>query len=170
MMSSQYMDISMIKKIFSRSSLIYCFISFFIFAAHTHAAGVYKWTDEHGKVHYGDKPNDADNSAQVKIKSAPKVDTDLRAKQLERQKKYLNALELDRAAREEARAKKKEQRAKVAQAEQDCNRLRNELVDYQRGGIVYYKLDAQGNRQFLSEAEIKQDIVDLQQRIKAECR
>jgi hypothetical protein len=32
------------------------------------SAGIFKWTDENGKVHYGDKNDNANNGTQLKIK------------------------------------------------------------------------------------------------------
>ena len=74
---------------------------------------------------------------------------------------------------EEIRQEKKEQQAREQeekkQRAEHCRRLHHELNDYQQGGLVY-ELDDQGNRHYLTDAEITREIQELKALIARNCR
>jgi hypothetical protein len=47
----------------------YFVLGFLLCLCGTAAAGIYKWTDEEGKVHYGDKNDNPKNGTQLKFKA-----------------------------------------------------------------------------------------------------
>ncbi len=112
-------------------------------------ADVYKWVDSTGKVHYSDKPVDL-TAGRVDVRSA-RTDYD--------------RLERDRQAAIEAAQRQAEEATKQAevdarQAEVDrvnaencakAQRNLNRVVSAQR----LYEVDAEGERTYLSDAEIE---------------
>ena len=68
---------------------------------------VYKWTDEEGKVHYGDKPSTDSPIEVIDVENAPVYDKDLQQR-LEKQKKLLDEYEEEREKKRNQRDTKKE--------------------------------------------------------------
>jgi len=68
--------------------------------------GVYKWTDEEGKIHFGDKPPTESSIEEIKIKDKPVHDKEL-MQQNEKQKKLLDIFEEEREERQERIEEKK---------------------------------------------------------------
>lgn len=113
-------------------------------------AEVYKWTDEHGQVHYSDKPPDQDTPLYQLRTPASKSSTTSReslteAQRRARQKKLSDSLEADRQEKEQTEAMQKEQQAKrehnckVARAELNATKKYNKIFEYdQQGNRVYY--------------------------------
>lgn len=100
-------------------------------------ARVYKWVDENGKVHYGDKP--ASNKAdEVKIrKHSYTGSSDQPASRAELQKRFLRARQDERNEKNKAKAKAKQKRAekkvKCAKAKKEANRYRDASSIYVKG-------------------------------------
>jgi len=131
-------------------------------------AGVYKWTDKNGKVHYGDRPN-SNQATEVTIKpssspnGAPKETID-------NQKAIDNWLKARDVDRQENKKKEAERAKEKAIQKQKCNELRTELADLEKGGVVWYDLDETGKRRFYSDKEIAQKIEAFRKTIKRNCR
>lgn len=115
------------------------------------AAQIYKWVDEDGVVHYTDQPaqptaervaiqtNRTDNAAaQARLKSAVQS----RDEQTE---SYLRGRDEKRAAEAQAEADNKQRAA-------DCEKARNKLNELVRAQRLY-RVDEDGERQYLSEEE-----------------
>lgn len=133
-------------------------------------AEVYKWTDSNGKTHYGDRPT-AGNAKQIKIETKPENTLpDDKNSASDNRKSIDNWL---KARDEERQIKKKEEAAlakeKAAQRRQ-CASMNSELRDMQRGGVVWYDLDATGQRRYYSDKEIAEQIEDLKTIIRKQCR
>ncbi|MDH5600479.1 MAG: DUF4124 domain-containing protein [Gammaproteobacteria bacterium] len=117
------------------------------------AASVYKWVDEDGQVHYGSKPK-SKSAKEVKIKkryidsgtSTPSLTTQER---VNKQKKFINALdEENKILSEEKRKKKKQEELKNAR----CNAARDQLKR-QESASALYDLDEKGNRILLDKKQ-----------------
>jgi hypothetical protein len=130
-------------------------------------AGVYKWTDEHGKVHYGDRPTDK-KAEQVTIKPGPANGAPQET--IDNQRAIDNWLKARGTDREINKKKQAELAKQKAIQKRKCNAMKADLADMQRGGVVWYELDDAGKRRYFSESEIKQQISDLSQIIKNNCR
>ena len=132
----------------------------------TAGAQVYKWTDEQGRVHYGDKPPQQGAqtmevpSAGNGAASAPSDD--------ERREKTQRLL---RAYDEERRIKQQqEQREEVEAAKRQrlCNQARDRLRNYARARGLY-ELDEQGNRRFLDDSGRQQAEARARQEVEKWC-
>ncbi len=109
------------------------------------AAGeVYKWVDEHGKVHYGDRPRPGAQS--VPLRDVPEA-TPMPSERVEKRERLLQVLKEQRQEkREEAeeRKKQKEERAR------NCNLAKDRLRNYEQAGTIY-EIDNEGNRVIYDE-------------------
>ncbi|MCG7921780.1 MAG: DUF4124 domain-containing protein [Candidatus Thiodiazotropha lotti] len=129
--------------------------------SHSLYAGVYKWTDEHGRVHFSDRPV-SESSTEVKIKQTPSSGSTGDSPQQRQQKmrKMLDAFEEERSEKKEAKQKAKQEREK---RKKKCIYAKDRYNSHNRArGIYNYKKD--GDRSYLSEAERK----SLMQRLKAD--
>ncbi|MCH9675026.1 MAG: DUF4124 domain-containing protein [Gammaproteobacteria bacterium] len=106
---------------------------------------VYKWTDKHGKVHYGDRPRA--NAAQVPIKARPAPDPNAERRRL-KQRRLLDAFDKQRAEASEADAKR---RAEKEDRERKCAKLREQLRQTRIAQYIYR--DEGGQRRILTHEE-----------------
>jgi hypothetical protein len=115
------------------------------------AGKVYRWVDEAGKVHFGDRPlaNDAEQ-VELRRQSAPAAPADS-AHRKEKTRRLLRAWEEERRIEAEQKQAAKQ---KAQEREQRCHRARHELRDLEAGGL-FYELDEQGERRYWSEAEVR---------------
>lgn len=138
-------------------------LSLFIPICH---AEIYKWTDENGRVHYGERPNNP-NTEKIEIKStAPKPDAEVDSDRKEKQRKLLEAFE-------EERAEKKQKKAETDKQKREMKKKCAELKDYYKSikeANILYDLDEQGNRRFLEEEEHKKQIADVEDAMKKHCQ
>ena len=131
-------------------------------------AGVYKWVDDNGKVHYGDQPQASQPSVEMNIDDTTTVDASAGEDQMsraEKRERLLQAMEEDRIEKEEQREK---QSALKQRNRQKCNRYRDRMRHYQRASGIY-RLDRDGNRVFMSESERASATRKLQANIKKYC-
>jgi len=149
----------------------FMFVLFYLMVANAQA-DIFKWVDENGTVHYGDKPtagSQAIDVRQQKKSVRPSVDSNSDEEELTREEKrrrILDTFEEDRIAKNEAREKKKKEKARKRKK---CNRLK----DYQkraRNSGRMYQLDKDGNRVYMSQDQRSQSEQNLQKRIKKDCR
>ena len=126
-----------------RKSLISVFMLILMLPAQ---AGVYKWVDENGKVHYGDKPTtDAANEVKVnKTKSTEGSRNSAERKNL--QQRFLKAREDERNEKNKARAEAKQKRAETKLR---CTQAKKEYDKYRYAGAIYDK-GKDGERKYLS--------------------
>lgn len=132
------------------------------------AAQAYKWTDANGKVHYSDQPppENAKGQATVKLRtpSAPlptaspaASDKDAAAakpKNYIEQEADFKKRQVEAAEREAAEKKKA---SEAAEKKQNCEQARAQLKNLQSGGRVT-RSNAQGEREYLNEAQMAQEI------------
>jgi hypothetical protein len=130
-------------------------------------AGVYKWTDEQGRVHFSDRP-DSESSTEVKIQQAPSSGTSNGSSQHRQQKmrKMLDALEEERIEKRETEQKAKKEREK---RKKKCRYAKDRYNSHNRAsGIYSYQKD--GQRSYLSDDERKSHMKKLKADIERWCR
>ncbi|MDH5426459.1 MAG: DUF4124 domain-containing protein [Gammaproteobacteria bacterium] len=131
-------------------------------------ADVYKWLDENGRVHYGDRPasvKQADDQ-RMDIKLDRQVVKSLPGDRREKRKKLLDAIDEDRQLRKQQVEKEKKKRAELAK---QCHQAKDSLKSYQRSRSVY-NLDKEGNRVTLPSSARDKMIVDLKAKIDRHCK
>ena len=128
-------------------------------------AEVYKWVDEHGQTHYGEKPPEGE-ATEIKIQDTPGADASMH-KQYEERDKLLKIYEEERNIKEEEKRKAEEQARKQAEK---CREVENELKDIHQGHVVYYTTDDKGERRYLSDAELDQRARKFQEQYNQHCK
>lgn len=126
-------------------------------AAPAASAQIYKWVDEAGRVHYGEKPPAGAKSNAVKPPSgAPVKGEDLQAKEIEfRQRQVERQMDEDRQARDAARRKAQ------------CDNAKQRLVFAEQ--VTLYRVD-KGEKVFLSDAERQAEIASRRAAVAEHCR
>jgi hypothetical protein len=139
-----------------------------ISVAATASAGVYKWTDAEGRVHYGDSPQAAQSATEVKVDETidgVSVGSDVESRDEKRQR-LLDAMEEDRL---EKKTQREAAQAEQTQRNQRCVRLKDRLKN-QASATGVYRLDNQGNRVFIDDAQRKSAEAKLRAQINEACR
>ena len=120
-------------------------------------AGVYKWTDEQGRVHYSDTPPNKDtpkyelHTPATADHASPGATLSEQERRL-KQRKLMDSLEADRLEKEQAEARQKQQQAMRAR---NCQYAQAELRASKQANLIY-DYDAAGNRVYLNEAQRQQ--------------
>lgn len=139
------------------------------------AAELYKWTDAEGKVHYSDQPPPPEVKTPVTVKPRrPAAETTApgqeaapaagAAKTYVEQEAEFRKRQVEAA--EKAEAEKKAADAK-AEKQRTCSRAKAQLASLQAGRIA--RPNASGEREYLTDAEIAQEIERTRQAMDANC-
>jgi hypothetical protein len=126
--------------------------------------GIYKWVDENGQVHYGERAPQTSRSEQVQVEQGPAPDTNA-AQRRAKQQKFMRAIDEERKVKESAR-KKAEQKA--AQRQRQCAMARDRLRTYERSSRVY-RVDSKGNRVYLPDSSRDQAISQARRDVQRWC-
>ena len=128
-------------------------------------AEIFKWVDQDGNVHYGDKP--VENSQQLQISEESESAAGLSMEERrERRNKLLQAFDEDREQQNKQKAREKKQKERM---QRNCLYARDRLKNYQKAGRLY-RLDKDGNRVILSDAERQGSTERLKAEIKKYCK
>ncbi len=129
------------------------------------AAGVYRWVDEQGKVHYGDRPPKKEASTPIEIESAPvpAPDDDERRRKTRRLLEAIES-ERDRNKQEEAQAK-----ADKARQETNCRSARRRVELFQRANNISRR-GPDGERTYLDEKEREQALAQARSLVDRWCK
>lgn len=115
------------------------------------AAGIYKWTDEQGRVHYSEHLPTHVPAQEMQLKDVPLVTAPAEdeAGRRDMEQRLLRAFDEERAqkkAQEQARREEQLTRARR------CTQARERVQQYETAGSLY-DMDKQGNRRTLNDAE-----------------
>ena len=146
---------------------------FILFSMHIQAE-IYKWVDERGHTHYGEKPPANKKSKQIQLRKEPvrSIPKDKVEKnpaetktRLEKQQKLIRALSDDRKQKKEQREK---QQRMSKQKVRNCANAKDNLRRYQSSSSVY-KIDDDGNRITLPGAARDKSIQRARAEVKKWC-
>ncbi len=137
--------------------------------SNVNAATVYKWIDEDGQVHYGHKSENK-NAKEIEIKNryidSGNSTAPLSAEErVNKQKRFLNALEADNKSLAEEKRKKEEQ-AELKMSR--CNASRDQLKRREAASALY-DLDEKGNRILLNKKQYEQAMSQARARVQKWC-
>ncbi len=110
-------------------------------------ADIYKWTDERGRIHYGDRPTAA-GAEPLTVHTRPPDDHRLPGR-IEKRDRLLQVLAEERREREEATLREQEARA---EREARCEKARRRMQSYTHARQLYEQ-DEAGNRRVLTDME-----------------
>ena len=136
------------------------------------AAEIYKWVDEDGNVHYGDRPTGEGVTEQSQIErvavtsrptDAEQVQAGIDAR-LERQSVRADA----RAAREEEEKEQEALRAEAAERAEKCATYRERLQRFVQSRRLY-RVDDSGERTYLDEGQMEEARTRVQQQVEEYC-
>ena len=139
------------------------------------AAQTYKWKDADGKIHYSDQPPPPEIKEPLTVKprkqSAPSAPTDkeapaAKAKTYTEQEAEFKKRQVETAEREAAEKKKADE---AADRKQNCEQARSQLKGLQAGGRVA-KNNTKGEREYMSDAQIAQEIERLKKAEASWCK
>ena len=111
-------------------------------------AEVYRWTDDKGRVHFGDRPSEKADKVDIKANKAP-ASTLNDAKRKQKASQFLRARELDKIEKERKDQKLKNHAAKKAK---NCKNAKRELRKLREARLLY-TLDKSGKKHYVSDAE-----------------
>lgn len=136
-----------------------------LFSSYVHSE-IYKWTDENGRVHFSDKAK-SKNADVVDLKQDKPTTKRSPSEQnsLENTRRFLRALEDEKAIKLEKSEKLAEKRNKTAAY---CQRLKKEMTIYNKGyAIVRY--NEKGEHEYLTDQEIASQKGKFEQKWKEYC-
>lgn len=140
-------------------------ISLLVLATSIVQAGAYRWVDENGQTHFGDRPPVNATADQVRIKTAkPTVDS-AASQRKQRVSDFLEQSQKERAEREKAEAK---QEARAAKLKVRCDALRARMK-YLESVSGIYRLNNEGERVFVDDEENERIRKEFQVRVQNEC-
>ena len=154
---------------FDRLALVFALITSVLFAT-TIQAGVYKWTDKEGKVHYSDKPID-DKTKALKMKRKPSekeiYQANKRAKSLINHQQKLHEIAQDDAQDKKIISDKEERKEKKRIA--FCQDAQKQIHRLGRGRRTYTTND-DGSRYFMSDEDKNKMIAEYKsEMVKKRC-
>lgn len=122
--------------------------------AGTAAAGdIFKWTDEEGNVHFGDRPDGGEETEKVAIQSRPTNPGRVQAMVQSRAEAAAKAAEEEAAATPAGPTPEELQAQADARAEK-CSKYREQLQRFVRSRRLYRE-DENGERVYLDEDEMQ---------------
>ena len=129
-------------------------------------ADIYKWLDEKGRVQYGDKPPTENNGVEnVKIKSAPPVDTSFERRQTE-QRKLLEVLGDERKQERDDKTKAAEA---LALRKSNCKTAQKYLADMLSSRYIYEESADPFNPQILTQLERDKATANARKEVDKRC-
>jgi hypothetical protein len=132
------------------------------------ASGVYKWVDEQGRVHYGERPPARAQAQEMQIKEAPLEELPVEDDGAARSDKTQRLLRAFEEEREQKKAQQQKQRDEQEKRQRNCALARDRLRRYQNASSLY-NLDKQGERHALSDAERTASEQSAQQEVARWC-
>lgn len=135
-----------------------------LFAALATASGVYKWVDDQGKVHYGDRPPAAAKPTEVEIEKKPVPSATDTGRQ-EKTQRLLDAIESDREREKKAAAR---EAAISAQRKRNCAIAKRRVEILERANNVSTSGD-DGERKYLNDNERASAMKQARQLVREWC-
>ncbi|HEX7028942.1 MAG TPA: DUF4124 domain-containing protein [Gammaproteobacteria bacterium] len=128
-------------------------------------AEIYKWVDEHGRIHYGDKPSENAETINVKEETVSTENSDNDVARREYRQRVLKSMQHERERQEEQRA---QARAAEQEAKQRCAEARRRLSGITNAGFLYQE-NAQGERVIFTDEQRAQATAQAQAAVKRYC-
>ena len=138
-----------------------------LIGAATNAAGeIYKWTDEEGNVHFGDKPV-AEDSERVAIRSRPTNPERVQSQVQSRAEAAAKAAE-EQAAATPAGPTAEELQARLEERAKKCDTYRERLQRFVTSRRIYRE-DENGERVYMNEEEMQEAREKVENQVQEYC-
>ena len=112
---------------------------------------IYKWTDEDGNVHYGDRPSDTQNE-ELMAMSYRRTDPSVVQQEIQKQADSITARQEARTAAAEEAKKAEAKAAEAAENQKKCESYRARLQTFIQSRRLY-RQDENGERVYLDEQQ-----------------
>ena len=137
-------------------------------------AQVFKWTDENGRVHYGERPPEGVKASEISVKTEPPSTARPEAPQdWSRKDADYKRLKIEREQKERLEQVQQADREKRAAARRRvCMRAREEYELFksaEKSGTQVWRKGENGERVYLDDATRRARIADAQKRIDENC-
>jgi hypothetical protein len=123
--------------------------AFSLFFSATLNADIYRWVDDQGRTHFGDRPSPQVTAKKLQTESASGGAGVSTQERQQRIKAFVEQKQQEREQQQTARVKADEKKAGQIKR---CKKLRARLK-YMESISTFYDLNDQGERVFVSEAE-----------------
>jgi len=122
------------------------------------ASKIYKWVDSEGNTHYGERPS-GQQATQIKVPKSPaRTSAPRPVNQQDATNKLLDAFAKERKDKKEAESKATEEKES---RDKNCSKAKRRVTSLKIGGRQYEITD-QGERRFLSDADIQTRLTEAQ--------
>ena len=153
----------------------FCICLALLLAAGTAAAQMYRWVDKDGKVRYGDTPPPGAKTSSIKAPPSGGAAPATATKDAKKEKGPLTATEREQDYRKRQEESRKsadktdaESRAKTERAE-GCERAKEQLRTLESGQRIM-RTNSSGERFFLDDNQVAQEIAKGQQLVQQACK
>ncbi len=120
-----------------------------VFITTTVNAGVYKWTDENGNVHFGDRPANKNEATELIYDTESKSGITNSSGNNKERARMTKELENDRKERESNR---EERQVKKKKKQKRCKKAKKNVHFYQKTNRIY-KYNSNGERIYYSDKD-----------------
>jgi len=127
-------------------------------------AEIYKWVDEQGSVHYGDK--EITNSKALDLDTSKKGHINTGASREEKRRNLLDAMQEDK---EREKTEQKKNRDKKKKHDRSCVVAKHRLSQFERASYLY-DLDKDGNKVITSNEDRDKRTSQLRKKIQKHCK
>ncbi len=143
----------------------------------TAQSGVYRWTDENGKVHFGDRPPQEQETEQVAVptggsqggaQEGAEEESSPAPSNAERQETRQRLLDQYARERDEKRQAAEQKKKEQAQRQQNCILAKDNLRGLEEHGRIYNLLP-NGERYYLTAEEREQTLAKARAEVKRWC-
>ena len=130
------------------------------------SADVYKWVDDQGRVHYGDRPPEPNTEplplqpATVPAQPAPSEDA--------RRKSRQRLLDVYWEERQQKQADAQRQRRQKAERQEKCQQTQRRYARFNGAGGIYQK-NTKGSREYLERDERERFMQELKAEVERRC-
>jgi hypothetical protein len=131
----------------------------------------YKWVDQNGKVQYGDAPPPGVKAAPLRAPPGPAAVSSAPSGTAAKKDKPLSPEEAFQQRQKEAKDKEEKsakERADASAKKENCARAQDQLRTLQSGQRIA-RVDAKGERVFLDDAQVAQEVAKAQQSVREAC-
>ena len=131
------------------------------------SAEIYRWTDENGRVHYGERPPQ-EAAEKIELRggtSRPAGPIPDEAERRARQQRLLDAYSYEREQKKAQKAREQERRQRQSKA---CERIRKRWGELSFAGPIYYR-EPGGGRRYLNDDERTAELDKLRPSYRRAC-
>ena len=151
----------------SKRLALLCAVTAMTVAGGAMANEIYKWTDENGTVHYGDRPSGAATEERLAM-TFTRTDNAAVQQRVQTRVDATAAREEARSAAAKAQEEAAEQEAEAAARADRCDKARARLEQYLQSQRLY-RMDENGERVYLDDAQLETARQKAEEQITEHC-